>query len=410
VSRALDVAAGIGGRLAGAAIWHEGRCNWIGALPEGPPWAPTVLHGSLPPDLYTGTAGVALVLAELHAATGEPELRRTALGAIRQALSCADHVPLGAALGLYSGRPGIAFAAELVGSLLVDEAAIEGAAALLGEVGTEDEGERTDDLVLGRAGGIVALLALAPRMSDPGLVPRAADLGDELVAAARRDGDGLSWPSPGLEIDDHLTGLAHGASGPGLALLELHRATGEERFRDAALSAFAYERGLFDPVAANWPDLRTRPITGGPRPVRRFTTAWCYGAPGIALARLRAAELIDDPTCRAEATAALETTAAVVREALAFDHRDFTLCHGLSGLAEVLSAGVALDGGGGDALAAAVADAGIERYAEPDREWPCGIPGGETQGLMVGLAGIALFYLRRHDPAVPSPLAVRPPG
>src|SRR5262249_13563214 len=194
VSHELDVAAGIGRRLTDAAIWHEGRCNWIGALPEGPPWAPTVLHGSLPPDLYTGTAGIALVLAELHAATGEPGLRRTALGAIRQALSRADHVPLGAALGLYAGGRGIALASARVGSLLGDEETLRGATSLVAEVGTEDESEKTFDLVLGRAGAIVALLVLAGRLSDVGLVAQAADLGDELITAARSNGDGLSWP------------------------------------------------------------------------------------------------------------------------------------------------------------------------------------------------------------------------
>src|SRR5262249_38070531 len=156
------------------------------------------------------------------------------------------------------------------------------------------------------------------------------------------------------------------------------RATGEQRYRDAALGAFAYERGLFDPDVGNWPDLRARSATGGARPVRRFTTAWCYGAPGIALARLRAAELLDDPSCRAEAQGALKPAAGALREGIGADSRDFTLCHGLAGLAEVLSAGAALGGVEGDSLPAAVADAGSERYAEPHREWPCGIPGGET--------------------------------
>ena len=46
----------------------------------------------------------------------------------------------------------------------------------------------------------------------------------------------------------HLCGVSHGAAGIGWALLELFAATGDERFRAAAIGAFAYERSWLDRV------------------------------------------------------------------------------------------------------------------------------------------------------------------
>lgn len=413
MSEALEVAAGIGRRLAAEAIWHEGRCNWIGALPGGG-WdhAAPDIHAALGPDLYAGTAGIAMVSAELYAATGEAELRRTARGAIRQALSRAARIPPRAAPGLYSGVTGVALAATRVGAALGDPEPVAGAGAILaGLGGGGGDPEWGLDLVAGRAGGIVALLALAGLRDDPGLVEPAARMGDDLVRAARWRQGGCSWPSPSIPSTDDLTGLSHGASGIGLALLELHRATGDTSYREAGLGAFAYERGRFDPDEGNWLDLRVPP-DWDPGVGPRFAGAWCHGAPGIALARLRALELLDDPACREDALAALATTEALVGAALGSEIGDWSPCHGLSGLAEVLMWGGRALGGAWSAdpaLPAAVARAGIEHGAS-GRPWPCGTVEGETQGLMLGLAGIALFHLRLADPARASALLVRPRG
>ena len=76
--------------------------------------------------------------------------------------------------------------------------------------------------------------------------------------------------------------------------------TGEQRWRAGAERALAYERSLYDPAMGNWPDLRE--TAGAPAPVgSAFATFWCHGAPGIALARLRANELAPDDTLRDEA-------------------------------------------------------------------------------------------------------------
>ena len=107
-----------------------------------------------------------------------------------------------------------------------------------------------------------------------------------------------------------LAGFAHGAAGIAWALLELAAVTGEERFRVAARQAIDYERSLYSPEAENWPDLRQLEISGADTEPDsdRFMTAWCHGAVGIGLARLRALQHLNDPKLDDEVRIALRTT------------------------------------------------------------------------------------------------------
>jgi lantibiotic modifying enzyme len=108
---ALGAAERIAREITGTAVWKDERCNWVGAMPEeGPSGRTTLSFRALGADLYGGSAGVGLFLAEAAAATGVQELRRTALGALRHAISRADDLPETSRVGLYAGRPGVALA------------------------------------------------------------------------------------------------------------------------------------------------------------------------------------------------------------------------------------------------------------------------------------------------------------
>src|SRR5215213_10700627 len=92
----LEAVDAIGERLSREAVWHQGRCNWMGVEPVGQgrtPGEPGMAYKALGPELYSGTSGVALFLAELHAVTGDVAARCTALGGLRHALSYVDAVP-----------------------------------------------------------------------------------------------------------------------------------------------------------------------------------------------------------------------------------------------------------------------------------------------------------------------------
>jgi lantibiotic modifying enzyme len=138
----------------------------------------------------------------------------------------------------------------------------------------------------------------------------------------------------------HLTGFSHGTAGVAYALLELFQATGDTKYRRGAELAFNYERRWFDASAGNWPDFREEPGArkrgNDPWPC---ATAWCHGAPGIGLSRLRAYEVLRDATCKDEALIALETTRSWIESALRSGTCSFCLCHGLAGNADLLLQG-----------------------------------------------------------------------
>jgi lantibiotic modifying enzyme len=133
-------------------------------------------------------------------------------------------------------------------------------------------------------------------------------------------------------------------------------------------------------------------------------TAWCHGAPGIGLARLRSLPHLDDATTRAEISAALATTLA---EGFGHNH---SLCHG--------------DVGNLDFVVQAAERLGDPRwYPQANRRaalilewiaregWLCGVPlRVESPGLMTGLAGIGHGLLRLAEPTlIPSVLVLEPP-
>ena len=129
---------------------------------------------------------------------------------------------------------------------------------------------------------------------------------DRLMAAQTAGG---GWMSP--HVRQPLAGLAHGASGMGLALIAAGAALSDPALMDAGARAFAYERSVFVPQAGNWPDFRARPDAAGLLP--SFMVSWCHGAPGIGLARWSALEWApghpDAEVWREDLAAAMRTTA-----------------------------------------------------------------------------------------------------
>jgi hypothetical protein len=406
----LNTACEIGERLSHNAFWHEGRCNWMGAEPDlrhSNDEVTRMAYKALGPDMYGGTSGVGLFLAQLFAVTGHSNARTTAIGAVRQALSQVDAVPVSLRFGLYSGWAGIAYAAARIGTVTRQDELLHQACALLRRLQGEDPGRCERDLLSGVAGTIMALTALRAFLDREFLLAFGTRLGDALLNTAVRSAGGSSWKSVSFPRQPGLTGLSHGAAGVGAAMLELFELTGDGRYRDATTKAFEYERLLFDERQANWPDLRTRSSCRPPRsapPV--FMSTWCHGAPGIALARLRALRHFNSELYRAEAIKALQTTRQAIEANLSSDTGNYSLCHGLAGNADILLHALQVLGGDDQAhlnLSRRVARNGIRKHARRGHRWPCGT-NGESPSLMLGLAGIGYFYLRVAGLGLPSVL------
>jgi lantibiotic biosynthesis protein len=404
----MSIVSDIAAHIAESAIWHEGRCTWMGAMPEeGPGGIPNLTYRAFGPDLYGGTVGVGLFLAELVAISPEERARETAYGALRHAYARARQAGSVLGNGLYSGLVGIAYGLSRAGTVLGEPEFIE-AARELGQAALSAKANEPPvecDLMSGLAGSLTGLLALGRILGEPIYTQRAADCADRIVANARRHEEALCWPSTMIAGAPALLGLSHGASGIAVALLEVARVTGEAGFKEAAAKGFEYERLLYDAKARNWPDLRnSSSLSGQPS----FATYWCHGAPGVALARIRALELGGGESAHSEAQIALETTQASVRTALEVGQSNFSLCHGICGNAEVLAEGRQWLSGEGTRWAHEVAESGVRFYGGSAARWPCGTHGGSTPALFLGLAGVGHFYLRDAHPEIPSVLYIRP--
>jgi lantibiotic modifying enzyme len=366
------------------------------------------VYRALGPDLYAGTSGVGLFLAELYAVTSDPTVARTARGALQQALTQANRLPPRARFGLYTGWVGLAYAAVRSGLLLNDDALVAQATRLLHNLRKETTAPG-HDLLSGSAGAIIGLLALAQPLAEPTFQQLAVQLGAALIATADRQPRGYSWRGPGSHNRPNLTGLSHGAAGIGLALLELFAATGDAQFRAAGEAAYTYEQSWFDPLEGNWPDFRFARTGRRGAGSHTFATYWCHGAPGIALSRLRAYELLGERCYAEQAAVARQTTEHALLNTLSARFADCSLCHGVIGNAEVLMRCAQILPPAplsSPDLVDLVARTGIAEYEATGQPWPGGVPGGHTPGLMLGLAGTGLFYLRLHHPATPSVLFI----
>jgi type 2 lantibiotic biosynthesis protein LanM len=394
--RLLAAAQQIGDRLAALAIRDDdGGASWIGLTLS------SRSHWSLRPlwlDLYDGLPGIALFLAQLSQRTGEERHRALALRAtvtLRRLIERWGETVT--EIGGFTGWGGMAYAFAHLGVLWQDRTLLDEAGRIVERLPALIDRDETLDIVGGAAGCIAGLGMLYRVTRSEAALAAAVRCGERLTEQAVVVPDGLGWPT--RQTGGHaLAGFAHGAAGIASALLQLDDVIGEPRFRSTALAAVEYERGLFVAETGNWPDLRhARPEQPS------FMTAWCHGAPGIGLARLRSLGSMDDPATRAEIETALATTSACRLEA------NHSLCHGaLGNLEPLLQAGRTL---GPEWAAQASRLGGVILDDAEQRGWKCGTPlGVESPGLMSGLAGIGYGLLRLAAPDdVPSILSLEAP-
>ena len=422
----LEVARRIGERLVRNAEWVEGGgCTWTVMSPDRErPESRQAVPTRAGAAVYEGTSGIALFLAELYGQTRDEQILPVLEGALRSALDEGAQLPPGS-FGFHSGRPGIAYVAVRAGEILGEPGYARRAQELLEPLAGNERTDRGMDVIAGGAGAIPALLRMAGPVDAELVTGIARALGEHLLESADRETGGWSWGTMRSSSARNLCGYAHGAAGFGHGFLELWKATGEGSFLYGAEQSFLYERQFLNLDVNNWPDLRhtelgeylfagkmdqlrdkLRSGEAFPGYVPRYMSAWCHGAPGIGLTRLRAWELLGDPVYLDEARAGLRATV----ESLGMPHANYSLCHGQGGNAETLIVGTELLGEPEwRARAEQCALDGKAAYEDTGRPWPCGTLGGVSDpGLLLGEAGIGHFFLRLHSAEVPSVLLVTP--
>jgi hypothetical protein len=388
----LETAASIAARIRAAADDDRGRLSWTTLTMDGAraSWRTSE-------SLYSGVAGIALLFLELR------DLR-TAEGALRWLVAeCEEREATH--FGFYTGRLGVADVLGRAYDLTGDAAWLEAALRIARPGAESPNATSLADVLSGHAGAVLALLRLHARRPETWIVQWIDRLLARLVSECTLAPVGVHWDRSGHQMQG-LCGLSHGASGCGLAFLEAGRYFGDDALLAVAREAFAYEAARFDANTGNWPDYRRSAYTEEEREREQAAlaagrldyfrqpadmNAWCHGALGIGLVRLRAAELLPGEGYGAEAEAALRKTRSTPwGDAL-------TLCHGGAGAAMLFSrAGLHEDA---DPIVAAIAAS--ERAGRPFRSGYARTD-EEDRSLMMGIAGIAYALLDpRHSILLP---------
>lgn len=344
----VDGALRIGRDLSETCITWNGMRTWVQPDPA------TGGAATTGPDLYRGTAGIALALGELHAATGDRAVGAAASAAARHAVTLAGGLTTA---DLFTGLSGVALAAVRVGRAVGSQTLVDQGRRLAAGAARAPAPSRVD-LVGGRAGDIIGLAVLAAVLGD-----------DALAAAAGARALALATSASAAPGDP---GAAHGSAGVAMALLVGGRLTADPR-------STAEARRMLLP--------RTPP---------RGAAGWCHGAAGTAAARLSAGP----GWCAARLHEDLRATARMLAAAAADPAADPCLCHGTAGQATILAAA-----GGGDVrrrLVIQVTDDILARHARP------GVTIALGPGLMDGAAGLVWYLLGASRRQVPSFLVPDP--
>jgi type 2 lantibiotic biosynthesis protein LanM len=394
----IAMAREIAKRLERTAIRQGDDVGWLGLKHVGKHlWvlAPAEL------DLFDGLPGIALFFAYLGELTGEERYRHlaeTILGCLRRRLAQSEEKL--SLIGAFEGWGGAIYLLTHLAVVWRRPDLLREARAMAERLPDLIDRDRVFDVIGGCAGCIASLLALHAAAPAEDVLVLAVRCGDRLLAGATELEQGLGWVTP--IAPRPLSGFAHGAAGIAWALAELAAAAGAARFQEAAARAVAFERSLYSPQAKNWRDPRSEPSEDGAGEAAS-AVAWCYGAAGIGLARLRSARHLADEQIRADVDAALETTIA---RGFGYDH---SLNQGDLGNLELLVEADRRPEVGRRLPLAAVREKVIASLARtgPRCATPLGI---ECPGLMTGLAGIGYGLLRLAAPGeVPSVLVLEGP-
>ena len=397
--RLIAEATKIGEHLASLTKWDSKGASWLGLA-----WT---LHRrwTLRPlewDLYSGLPGLALFFAHLGRITGRGDFEKLA----REALATLDlqldrrQSSLDIAGG-FEGWGGLIHTWASVGQLWDEPSWTDRAVAAVPELAALVPQDQTFDVARGISGAITPLLHLYRQTGDPRALEVARQIGDRLLSVARPFGPGLGWTTLMSPVEP-LAGFSHGNGGIAWALTELYAETGHEEYLATALAGIAYENSLFYPPKSNWADLRVK--LAEPLERKAFMTAWCHGATGIGLGRLRMWQIAPGPQGEHDLNAALKAT---VVNGFGGNH---CLCHGDFGNLDLLLKV-------SEALPNSEWPRETHRWTQrvmasvEELGWLSGVPlRVETPGLLNGLAGIGYQMLRLAKPEdVPSILLLEGP-
>lgn len=297
------------------------------------------LSGSLGGSLGEGHAGLALAHRYLAACFPERAHARQAQRSLELAVQSFTDSP--EPISLFGGIPGVAWTIEHVragfGGMNEEDLLVEVDAALLSAL-DEATWEGAFDLLSGLGGLAIYFLERLPRSTAASALERVVHHLDALAvrfSSIDATGGGVAWCST-LALSEGVRrgfnlGVGHGTPGliPILAAIVASqvRAPAAPALLEGAVRWVLHQRHASDGAQfAGWLDEHAA-VAG---PFKGARSAWCYGAPGIAVALLAAGTALGEESWKRRA---LEIAArAAERPFEACEVGDAGLCHGAAGL------------------------------------------------------------------------------
>ena len=180
------------------------------------------------------------------------------------------------------------------------------------------ETKQSMDYLSGLAGAVEVFAGLFRLSGEKRYLETAVRMGERIWECCEKTDTKAGWRL--LEEVKPLAGLAHGNSGLILAFGHLLELIKDRRYEERIRKLLAYEESLYE--NGNWKDLRH------PEGLRFCNNAWCHGAAGILLSRLRLKQCgFSDDSGMVERD--IDRCKQIFLEEM--EPEELCLCHGLAG-------------------------------------------------------------------------------
>ena len=245
------------------------------------------------------------------------------------------------------------------------------------------------DVMDGNAGAILVLVNLYEETKEKWYLQVAIKAGMYLMKQHQNTKKGIAWRN---KTSGHfLAGISHGGSGMFLAFARLYHWVESPMILEILHRIRRQEMTLYECDSMDWLDLR------GKTPEVRKETAWCHGAGGILLSRLKSYPYV---TGALKKDISDDICLAMKKVMNGHERKTFCLCHGNFGNRwiqddyEVFS--------GKMTPKPLISELLIKRVKEHKLD----VEESRRYGLMHGLSGIGYALLREQDPSLPNILSL----
>lgn len=351
----------------------------------------------LGPYLYDGYAGLDIFLRAFHVTTGNERAGQVADLVDNELFRYTDNIITASTgrlnYGAFIGEASFVYTYLVLHKLTYNSKYLDYAQKHSSVLVKCIENGQEEDILFGRAGVLVILVRLYQSTQKKEYIAIANQLADILIQKQEQNGGWLS-----LEEEVPLTGFAHGAAGIMYALTELYRASPRDDIPPCIHKALLFEKSQYVPSVGNWKDNR-RGV-----PASHYMTAWCNGASGIMLSRLKMKSVFSEPI---DSLLDIDIHNSL-RCILSTFFKSDCLCHGNLGNYEILKEYLRVYN---DDSVKVQADQflyyvlqSMENEKETDDQPP--LYGYRHPGFMTGIAGIGYALLRVSNESLPNILAL----